>query len=445
MSDLGTALRELAREPASETVDPTALWRQGRRRVRRRRLAAGGLVVGLALLAGLGGLLVPAPSVVMPAGSGHGPAVPQNVFTPSRWLAGTSSAGPIGPLAVVGGMGRNGGNGLFGISASTGVYRALDLPGRADDEGQVALSPDGRHLAYWVTGPTSGTPYLAEGVQHVTGGFAVYDTVSGAVDRHLVDSVHGVGGTGLGWLDDDTLVVEYGQQVSTTGIHAIRSYVWRVGTPDAVPHDFRTGEPTEVMRNRDGTLLSRAGADGRFAQLRTVGDARVVAKAGPDLVLPAGSYVTVSRSGDHVLAVLYPDQALSKDNPLVIGTVGAGERVTALRTLPRPSYVTPVSLLGWIDRDNALVLANATGGDRYASLYAVNALSGSVRRLGTAEGAQWAPGIMIAPELLSSPMVHGNKPPKIDPRWHRVDLAIGVLVVGLIGVLVIGRLRRRRG
>jgi hypothetical protein len=440
MSDFGTALRDLAREAEPAAVDPGDLWTRGRRRVRRRRSAAGGVVVVLALLAGLGGLLVPTPAVVMPAGSRHAPAVPKNVFRPPSWLAGTASAGPIGPLAVVGGMGRDGGNGLFGISATNGVYRALDVPGRTNDQDPVALAPDGRHLAYWITGPTSGKPYRSEVYPDVTGGFAVYDTVTGKIDRHLVPSEHGLGGLGLAWLDDHTLVLEYGPRTSPSETVGVKSYVWRVGSGDAVQHEFGTGLPTEVMLNGDGTLLARTGKDQAFAQLRTVPDSRVLVEARPDLELPAGSYTTVSRSGDHVIALRQSADG-SSDDTLVSGTVGAGQRVAAWTPVTGLTYAQP---LGWVDADTALLLGNADRGDRYASLYAVDLPAGTVRRLGTAEGGEWTPGITVAPGLLAAPMVHGDRPPATDPRW-RHGLLLVVSVGAVLGLALAAlRLRRQR-
>ena len=69
MDDLGAALRELAgRETAPGVGDPAVLWRQGRERVRRRRVAAVLALVGV-VVAGYAVLVRPEPTVVMPAGA----------------------------------------------------------------------------------------------------------------------------------------------------------------------------------------------------------------------------------------------------------------------------------------------------------------------------------------------------------------------------------------
>jgi hypothetical protein len=40
---------------------------------------------------------------------------------------------------------------VVGISATSGEYEFLDLPGADLEHGDVVLAPDGHHLAYWLT------------------------------------------------------------------------------------------------------------------------------------------------------------------------------------------------------------------------------------------------------------------------------------------------------
>src|SRR5690349_8960591 len=143
MNELGGALRDLAYQaPPAETVDADELWVAGRRRVRRQRLIGVAVAAALAVLVGTAALVVPAPVVVMPAGEVHAPGFPTRVYTPSRWLAGTDDKGPLGQLALITGAPRHDGNGIVGVSATTGEYRFLDLPGFV--EGTTPdLAPDG--------------------------------------------------------------------------------------------------------------------------------------------------------------------------------------------------------------------------------------------------------------------------------------------------------------
>ena len=132
---------------------------------------------------------------VAPAQPGGGLQLPDQFFTPSRWLPGTDDEGPIGPLAAVAGAERPAStNGLVGVSA-TGEYRFLDLPSRAEDDSfgtnDVAISADGSRVGYWY-----------EGADATVEGVAVYDTVTGRVDRLAIDSDHGLQMESLVWSGD---------------------------------------------------------------------------------------------------------------------------------------------------------------------------------------------------------------------------------------------------
>ncbi|MGZ3527302.1 MAG: hypothetical protein ACXVAO_06330 [Vulcanimicrobiaceae bacterium] len=169
------------------------LWERGRRFHRLRRggtlAIVATAVLALVAIAGLTWQRSSAPSPApTPAGSPVG--LPDRFYPPSPWLPGTDDAGPLGRLIAVvqaerGGWGGTR-QGVVGISASTGDYRFLDLP---DLAGGAVLSADGRHVAYWVTGAVSGSAHV--GSAPVVG-VAVYDTVTGHVERQVVPTEHGL-------------------------------------------------------------------------------------------------------------------------------------------------------------------------------------------------------------------------------------------------------------
>lgn len=139
--------------PASPTT-PTG--RRGRL-ARRRRAASTGLVAGVVLA--VVGLLLPglveqgrtADDRVSFADADL--AVPDRLWTPSRFAPTSDGDDPPGPLAVMGGVGADWSGDeepprWFGVSAADQTYRWLDLPGMSGEyPADVALSPDGRGLA----------------------------------------------------------------------------------------------------------------------------------------------------------------------------------------------------------------------------------------------------------------------------------------------------------
>lgn len=442
MNELSSALRDLAGEvSAPHPADAADLWHRGRTRVRRRVFAAAGVVAVLAVAVGTGTFAV-APVEVVPAGTQQAPGVPKNVWAPKGWYPGTKGD-PPGALAVMGGLGRDGGNGLFGVSAATGEYRLLDLPDRADlGAGETAaLSPDGRHVAYWLTGKPSGTAYPDEG-SDLPIGVGVYDTIDGTVARYLPETEHGLSADDLVWWDEDVLLLTYGQRTSDTSANRITTYSWRPVT-DSVPGGVE--EPTKIpsrdplvafdpMPSRSGGLLVAIDAR-RFGFLAADGSVgrEVVLTLPP---LRAASYDAASVSRDHVVVRVHGDDG---DDTFQTGKLGAGgvvERLDPLVGFGAQRFV------GWLADDRFLVLgSNDTA---YADLNEVDlGPQGVVAKVGTAEGGEWTPGLSFATDLLTLPMVDGVRPPQIDPRWRWTGIAVGaVVLLGLAWPLV---LRRRRG
>lgn len=205
-------LADLAGDAASPApVDPAGLWRTGKRRQRRRTAAAG--LAACAIVAGIGatGLALPGTGLVAtpePAMQGDTLRVPEQLHKPSSWLPTTEEEGPIGPLALVitGGVERDliGSEPAYvGVSAVTGAYRFVSLPGLNPSGGtwgdEIALNWDGTKLAYWYGGPER----AADDMMAIPAdGIAVYDTVTGEVVRHPITAPHGIRGEQPTWVGD---------------------------------------------------------------------------------------------------------------------------------------------------------------------------------------------------------------------------------------------------
>jgi hypothetical protein len=448
MGELGTALRELAREAEPAAVEPADLWTRGRRRVRRRRVVAGAAMTVVAVVTGFVALAAPPRAVVMPAIAPHPPAVPENIYRPDPRLAGTAAEGPLGRLAVLGNAERDYGDfasssGVFGISATTGVYRFLDLPDQVLGT-PVALSPDGRRIAYWTSGPTTSTPYddpAAPGTPGHVGGFAIYDSEDGTVDRARFASDHGLSEQVPFWVDARTVAFEVWDRTTRTAAQKRETYLWTgSGPPKAVTSGV--ADVSALQRNRDGSLLTpqrSGGYDGvavapdgfhhvpgdrvRFADTVTEG------RSGFD---------AVSRSGHLVAAVPYdiPGGSL----PLMVGHLdGAGvvSRLTGI--VP----VWQVQLLGWRDARTVLLVGTESGSA--ASLYTADLRSGDLREIGTIDTQLLTSDghVVVASDLVAGPLVHGRRPPDVPDRsWLRAGAAAVAVAAGLVALVT---WRRRRG
>jgi hypothetical protein len=424
MNELGGALRELAREPEPAVVDADDLWARGRQRVRRHRVAMAAVTVVLALLAGATASLSATDGVVMPAGPPHAPGLPRNVYQPPAWLADTTGTGAFGHLAVVGAAPRHGRMELFGISATTGEYRFLDLPYLATVEG-AALSPDGTHVAFWSTDGVSGKPLPTSG-QKVVSGLSVLDLADGSVDELSPYTEHGLGVQGIRWLDRSTLLFVYGQKVTATATTDIRPYTWSPpGADTMVEHRVvRKIDLADASRNRDGTLLAPGdpwvGVD---TQLRPTG--RVVRLPNDE----NSSFRIASLSGRLVAAIGYVSGG--QVDRLYAGTTGPDGGVVGLH--PVPGVVGAGALLGWTGPDTVLVSGWTRGANGTTSLLEVDLVRGTVHRMGQA-GDDVDSIVGVATDLLGEPFVDGRRPPRLNP-WYVRAAAAGLLVLAAVGFL----------
>jgi hypothetical protein len=426
MSDLGTALRELARGTEPVDVDAGDLWAHGRARVRRRHAAVlAAVVVVLFLGAGIAAA-GPEPHLLSPAASPRSPGIPERVEDPPGWLP----TGNVGPLSVLGLGLRHGQERLFGINAATGRYRFLDAGDRVPGS-PVALSPDGRRVAYW--SESNGVPAV----------LTVLDTVHG--------TKNGLGGGArtkagldpgpLTWLDDKTVLLEFGQRR-------------KKGSSIVVPADSRQTEtfqpegvgPTTLVldphstvwsRSRDGRLLVPLSTPdtGSGVPVSFIGYDRSLNGAGTEFDLPPGGYSSVSRSGDTVVAVGY--------------TGGQGHVGLLAGTVPALGGVTPLhdvgdlrlgTLLGWHSDHTVLVTGWQHAPQGRASLFEVDLTTGTVRRVGDA-GDDVDVLVAVASDLLEKPFVAAHPPHGLDPTLVRSAVG-GVLALAVAGLLW---WRRRRG
>lgn len=450
MDELGGALRELAgRADAPSPVDPADLWKRGRLRIRRRRFAGAAVAAILAAIVFGGTYAVTPPQAVDPAGTDevHQPAVPTNVYRAKDWYPGTKDD-PPGVVAVVGGVVRDDRMGLFSVSAESGEYRLLDLPGlvNADASYEIALSPDGRHVAYWMTGRPTGRPFRSEG-EDLPVGVGVYDTVTGDVVRHLPQTEHGISADELLWVDNEVLMMAFGQRTSPTSSKDIATYSWRpAGGPATDPYD----EPVRLEMSDlylGGTRMPRLPA----GHLVPVGARRFapLGWSGPDptesvFALPklAGEdfYEGMTTSARVLLAAVRRSDGQAQMYAQSIQNVEGGvlpERGRVIEALDDTEFV------GWLADDRILVLGSAVEGHEYGTLYSYDFATAKKTILGTAEGGMYSPGLSFATDLLQAPMVEGDKPPTLDPRWKIAGSAAGAALVLILVVPAV--LRRRRG
>lgn len=460
MDELSTALRELARDAAPTPVDPASLWHAGRARVRRRRVAGAAVVAVVAVLVGSLAWVRSEPVVVMPAGEVHRAAIPRNVYQPGGWIAGVSDAGPPGPLAVIArDEGDSDGRGdWFGISATTGAYRYLDLPHIAADS-DMKLSPGGTRIAYWVTGPTEKDDFGPGDGVNVGGpvpdrpatGIGVYDTRDGTLVRHMVPSTYGLdvdsGGIGgLAWLGDDSLVFGFGKYVGSNTSNDDQVYRWVPGPAEP------TRLPGADISSAAYGPLEPGRTSLRFADSE---DGPNLVEVGDDAV-PTGRTFNVPGAwigafGVRAGRIATTGTTTNRND----GNVQVGRLRTGPTSLHRVSELTSAQFLGWLSDHTVLVTAwpgetrdgqvqaeldGVDASDR--ALYVVDVDSGRAERVGQVDDDLVDVDLQVARSLLAEPLVAGRKPPGLLESFG-TEL---VIVSGLAGASVAAWLlvRRRR-
>lgn len=441
-------LAALADDRPAPPPPPGLLWERGRRWQRARRRGTTLLLVTAAALAlGLAGLSWERsrpPVAATPYGVAVG--LPDRVHDDvSPWLP---SGTPGSPLIAVRQADRGGWRGteqaVVGISATTGEYLFLELP---QDAGQgFALSPDGRHVAYWLTGTPSDDPHTAGGQQATVTGLAVLDATTGEVARHDVPTRHGLAPEGLLWADGETLLAGYlhhqgGDPPGGLGedpeadLAAMtsadeESLIWRLGS-DAAPLPMPARPRWSVV----GSFTEAAGdllliADGRplLLDLRSGRSSRFGLRSSSGSTGSAGSSAALREDGVYA-QVGGPGLVSRSPNKVTTARIG-------LEGGPRDVQVVPgtgrtYQVLGWRD-DETLVVVRGEGGQWPAAdsvrMEAVDVRTGESDVL-VRYDAQTDLGWTWAGALLDADPVPGREPPRpLDPR---------VLWGGLLGIAVL--------
>lgn len=414
METLHERFADLAEEaPVNPT--PDGIWAEGRRRARSRRLGTAVVAaVTLVALSALGGLAVHRASGPGFAGSDTTPAIPSAIYHPSPWLSGTGDR-PPGRLSVLI-PGKRGGWphyhwGTVGVSATTGEYHYLEIPGCLSVDG---LAPDGRHVSCY-TGADSGGREVVEGV-------AIYDTVTGHVDRWIPGSGK-VGPDTLTWNGSDAVTFRAGDT----------SYLWHFG--QAAPRPIPT-RLTQRVGTAGAAGLYLAGHDGffyldpaRHRRQRSVTLGRDARTTSPAAVSPSGRRIAVTHPTD-------------TSSTLLVGQVSA--RDGRARLAPVPADLQWPRVVGWADEEHVLVVSQVSpvGSGRpddpqarYA-LDRVDVVSGEVDQVARMSDQQTSWGATFAASLLGAPTRDFPAPPHPVNQRLELGLFVGLLLLGAAALAV---------
>lgn len=380
-------LERLSDEAPRQLGAPADIWRRGRRRQVRQWLAGAGALVVIAVLGGvaLGPVLTPR-GVEVASSPDAELRLPDVIREPGAWEP--AFDGPPGPLVAVG-PGVRGGllnerNAWWGVSATTGESRFLDLPDAVvGSEADPALSEDGRLLAYWYTGPTTAEPIL-QGDADPPVGVAVLDLVTGDVQRWDTGTPHGLMTAGLVWAGEVLWWV--GGDYTTGGTEEERggraSARLVVHTWDPRSDERRTREGVGESMYASGSAPGGALVPGgRWLRL-LVGDevARRIS-VDQDLLFQESSAPALSPSG-LLAGVLNEDPSVFDDapHPVLVGEVDAdADTDTDAVRLSPVGDVLAWSVLGWRSPTRVVVDGTTTSqGTRRVRAQVVDIGSGDV-------------------------------------------------------------------
>jgi hypothetical protein len=404
-------------EEAPTSPTPAGIWSDGRHRARRRRVGTAVVAaVTLLALAGVGGLAAHRAAAPGYAGADSTPALPNRIYHPSPWLGGTGDQ-PPGRLSMLI-PGKRGGWphyhwGMVGVSATTGVYRYLDIPGCVSVDG---ISPDGLHVSCF-TGSGSGSGSGRSG-QVVVDGLAIYDTVTGHVDRWSSPSGRLALNT-VTWASNDAVAFRAGDT----------SYVWELGQgePRAVPTRL-----TLRASAAGSTGLYQSGPHGYFYLDPTHRPVRIHL-GNVDRRTLAGAALSRSRRR---LAVTQPTDTGTR---LLVGYRGPGRSVT--RLLPVDAALMRPRIVGWADEHHLLVVnqVSPAGRDGSAPRYALDRVdvdTGQMELVASMSDQQTSWGALFASSLLGAPTRDFPAPPHPINQRLELGLVVGLLCLGGVGLVV---------
>ena len=441
-------LERLAAGAPASGVDPDVLWARGRRRQRVRGLGAlaAVLVVGL-LGATTTPLLLQQAQDVEVADSAGAMVLPDLLREPGGWEP-VFPAAP-GRLSAVG-FGQRSSiwstrAAWWGVSATTGESRFLELPGAADAADAPMLSADGWRLAYWATGDVSGEPLsmgaaTGDDVEPVVG-VAVLDLRTGERDAWTVDSEHGLATGGLAWAGD--VLWWSAGPISRSGESGLMGRDIVARTWDV------TTDERDVSPRAAGRVTASPSGDAPAGFVEQLGARRVVVVSDTRpstyrLRLPArapssagGLDPTVSPDGERLAALLLPDYGMFDEArlSLLVGPVGAD--VVPLSTV---DGVMEQSLAGWRSPTEVVVtsLADVEEGHPPQALQASVVDVGTGARTRLLEFSGNTP--QVAADAWQAEVVPAPDPPFApDPRLAGLVLFLGAFVVWRVVVTVRGR------
>jgi hypothetical protein len=290
---LQDALEELSHDAPRATPRPE-LWDHGRRLRRRDRLVSSALVLVMVLLVGgLATLVTGPPTRVAPADSvvpeGAVPVAVEDV--PDHVTEPTDSGLVVGPVSVAF---VSGNNLPVVVGATDGRYRALDLPGWGTLSGALALSPNGRRLA-WQAGGDKGPTRLS-----------ILTLETGKVVTAEVDARPGVRLRDLSWSPAGTQVAWVGD--APTAPRTVVGVVSFGGTARETP------APRPILRTVTGVAVDDTGTlalsrgNGTLVALLPDGEQRPISRSPvegtPAHFSPSGEWLALSTGpGDSSAAV----------------------------------------------------------------------------------------------------------------------------------------------
>lgn len=446
--DVAVPLERLASHAPAQGLDPGALWTRGRRRQRGRALAALTAVVAVAVGgAAMTPHLLARAQEVAPVTSNGAMVLPDVIRQPGGWdpafgrVPGRLSAVGFGQRSTLWSTRAA----WWGVSATTGESRFLDLPGAADAAGTPVLSADGWRLAYWATGDVPGEPLSMgapsdEDVAPVVG-VAVLDLRTGDRDVWSLETEHGLATGGLAWAGD--VLWWSAGQLSRAGETSLRGN-------DIVARswDVTTDERDDSPRGTTRLGLAETGAaPAGFVEPRASRGVVVVSGTGVrrhTLRLPAEAPAsagamqpTVSPDGRRLAALLRPGDAVYGRSSLALLVGPLGRDVVRLAPV---AEVTEQGLLGWRSPTEVVAATFADVEDGLPSI----ALSASVVDVTSGETSDllsfsgntpqvaadaWAADIVPAPDAPFAP----------DPRI----LGLVLLLSALVGWRSLVLVRRR--